>query len=244
MILRTAGPGPAYHPPVTHSRAKLSPQAMAAIAMSLVFHAIVAAYLYAHHFTTMVLPAPPAEPPVIVRTVILPRTLPPPPPSVHDKRQPSRQPERASIPIHPATSVLGIDPGPTIEAPAGPTGAGGLGLGQLTSTLSVPTPPTPPKPRVISNPDWISKPSGAQLADAYPGRALDLGMAGSVTLLCTVGVDGRVRDCKVAAETPKDLGFGPAALRLSRWFRIRPETENGEAIDGALVRVPLQFGVG
>ncbi len=121
---------------------------------------------------------------------------------------------------------------------------GGLGLGQLTSTLSVPTPPTPPKPRVISNPDWISKPSGAQLADAYPGRALDLGMAGSVTLLCTVGVDGRVRDCKVAAETPKDLGFGPAALRLSRWFRIRPETENGEAIDGALVRVPLQFGVG
>ena len=59
-----------------------------------------------------------------------------------------------------------------------------------------PLPPTPPagplKPKVIQNPAWLSKPSGAQLTDAYPSRALDLGLAGSATLDCTVMATGQV----------------------------------------------------
>ena len=58
-----------------------------------------------------------------------------------------------------------------------------------------------------------------------------------------MGVDGQVRDCKVAEETPGAFGFGAAALKLSQYFRIRPETEDGQAVDGAQVRVPLTFGV-
>jgi protein TonB len=218
---------------------------MTAIAMSLAFHACVGAYLFAHHFTLMTLPAPAAEPPFTVTTFTFP-PKPPPPPSTHEKPKPLRQQAREPIHIHDTALIRNLDPGPTIEVASGPPGAGGqgqgVGFGSLVSTP--PSPPVPPKPKVIQNPDWIAKPSGAQLADAYPGRPLDLGIAGSVTLLCTVGVNGQVRDCTVAEETPKGDGFGAAALKLSRWFRIRPKTENGEAVDGALVRVPIQFGVG
>ena len=244
MILRPAGSSPAFaYPPANHARSKLSPQAMTAIAMSLVFHAMVGAYLFAHHFTLMTLPTPQSEPPLVIRTVTFPPPAPQPKPTHEKQRTPHPQPQE---PIHilNAPHPLGPTPGPAIETPAGPTvSGGGQGLTEVVPTPVIP-PPTLPKPKTILNPDWISKPSGAQLADAYPDRALNLGIAGSATLLCTVGVDGQVRDCQVAAETPKNLGFGAAALRLSRWFKIRPKTEDGQAVDGALVRVPIQFGVG
>jgi protein TonB len=240
MILRTAGPGPAYHP---QPSARPSRGAAAAIVISLLLHAIVGLYLYAHRFALTAAPHPPDEAVITIETVRL-RPPPPPPPPTHDKRrQPPPQRAQQPIHIHQAPAILGLNPGPTIEVGSGTSGGGGGGLG-LSQVTPQPA-PAPPRPKVktILNPDWISKPSGAQLAGAYPDRALDLGIAGSATLLCTVGVNGQVRDCKVAEEAPKDQGFGAAALKLSPYFRIRPETEDGEAVDGALVRVPLTFGV-
>lgn len=245
MILRTAGPGPAFNPPLStnRQRSKLSPEAMTAIAMSLAFHACVGGYLYAHRFIVMQLPSPPSgDRPLTIETITFPPATPP--RGTHEKPQPPRQQAREPIRTHQAPPLTELDPGPTLVAPSGPGGQGtgeGLGLGTGPIQL-VPTPPAPPRPKAILNPDWIRKPSGSQLADAYPDRALELGRAGSVTLLCVVGVSGQVRDCNVAEETPRQFGFGAAALRLSRWFSIRPQTEDGQPVDGALVRVPIQFG--
>jgi protein TonB len=238
MILRTAGPGPAFHP---QPSAKPSRGAVAAIVVSLLLHAVVGLYLYAHRFALTSPPHPPDEPVITIKTVRFPP--PPPPPPTHEKRrQPPRQRAQEPIHIHQAPAILGLNPGPTIEVGSGPSGNGG---GQGLSQVIPQPPPAPPRPKVktILNPDWISKPSGVQLAGAYPDRALDLGRPGSATLLCTVAVNGQVRDCTVLEETPRDFGFGAAALKLSQYFRIRPETEDGEAVDGALVRVPITFGV-
>ena len=166
MILRPAGSSPAFspHPPARQTRSKLSPEAMTAIGMSLALHACVGAYLFAHHFNLLVLPTPPVvDRPVIIETVKFP---PPPPPSTHEKHQPPRQTAQEPIHLHVTNTLLGLDPGPAVELPSGPPGGGGQGLSQVISQ-----PPAPPqlKPKVILcvNPDWIAKPSGAQLADAY-----------------------------------------------------------------------------
>jgi protein TonB len=210
--------------------------------VSLAFHVAIGLYLFAHHFTLQSPPRQP-DPSVITIETIRPPPPQPPSPSPHAKKRSAHRQAHEPIHIHQAAAIIGLTPGPALEIPSGPPGAGGDGLSQtIAAPVILPAPPKP-RPKTIQNPDWIHKPSGEQLADAYPHRALIIGQAGSATLLCTVGIDGSVRECSVAAETPKDAGFGAAALKLSRWFRVRPQTENGQAVDGALVRVPIQFGV-
>ena len=75
----------------------------------------------------------------------------------------------------------------------------------------------------------------------YPRRALRMNMQGSATLDCRVAVDGWL-NCTVLSETPSDWGFGEAALRIAREYRMVPAMRNGEAIEARYVmRVPFNL---
>lgn len=93
---------------------------------------------------------------------------------------------------------------------------------------------------VFVKPDWARRPSGDDMARLYPEKATRLGLGGRVTLTCVVDVEGLLKDCTVAEETPPDLGFGEAALELSQDFLMKPATRNGVPVENP-VRIPLVF---
>lgn len=76
----------------------------------------------------------------------------------------------------------------------------------------------------------------------YPERALDRGKSGLVVLDCLVGIDGRLA-CSVASEEPQRWGFGSAALRAAKEFRMAPQLEDGRPTAGGRVSVPISFKV-
>jgi TonB family protein len=89
-------------------------------------------------------------------------------------------------------------------------------------------------------PEWIKRPSLMDLQSVWPVRALKEGYGGKVTLSCTVTVQGALRACRVVEETPKEGGFGGAALALSSQFMMKPALKGGAPIE-ATVQIPIAF---
>ena len=154
-----------------------------------------------------------------VKVEIEDKKPPPPPPPPPDRPPPPPPPEQRVPP-------------PDLSAPPTPT----------PIPVAVDPPPAPPTPSVITNPSWLERPNARDFARYYPERALERGQEGRVSLACIVGADGRIA-CTVTSEDPQGWGFGEAALRISRHFRMAPATRDGVPTSGGRVNVPIRFNV-
>ena len=236
MMIRTAG-GPIGNPIDFNERKTPLFTRNTWIALGVVgaAHLAVGAALYYQKFELAEPRTTDQPPPIILE--IWKRPVEPPPPVVNPEPKPQPPTTRVNpLPTTPTTpDTLPIASGPTVSE--GPITISHAVPDPEPAAPPAPQPPTPPA--VIRNPTWISQPTGAQMMGAYPDRAVQRNIEGSARLNCLVLPTGRVTDCNVTQETGNN-GFGAAAQRLSRYFRMNPRTVNGAA-EGSRVDIGIRF---
>jgi protein TonB len=94
---------------------------------------------------------------------------------------------------------------------------------------------------VFARPEWIVRPTRAQMRPYFPRFAVQTRKDGSAALACQVDAGNRARHCYVLGETPTGIGFGRAAMGMSHLFRIRPPHRDGVPQYDAWVRIRIEF---
>jgi TonB family protein len=97
------------------------------------------------------------------------------------------------------------------------------------------------RPSVVTNPDWLRRPTGEDIARVYPRGAQKQELNGRATLTCAVDADGMLQSCAVSDEDPVGEGFGAAVLALSSQFKLSPQTRDGQSVAGGTIKIPMRF---
>jgi protein TonB len=92
----------------------------------------------------------------------------------------------------------------------------------------------------VRDADWIVKPED-KMPKFNPWRARAKGVSGDVLLHCQVAPDSTARNCRIVHESPGGYGFGEAALKVSRYFRLSPPMVNGAPRYEIWVPIPIAW---
>jgi TonB family protein len=90
-------------------------------------------------------------------------------------------------------------------------------------------------------PTWLRRPTVAEMDAAYPPTAKARGIDGYTVLRCRVDENGRMTACAVVTETPPDLAFGAAALKLAPDFGLPTTTLDRRPTAGTSVTIPVRW---
>jgi TonB family protein len=153
-----------------------------------------------------------------------------------------------TLPDAPAAQAAVGDAAQTVDEAAGAetTAADASAETQLPETTpeveaAEPQEPVRAAAQVITQPDWMRRPSAEDLARYYPDRASRMSIEGTAIISCSVDGRGLLEDCSVVSENPPEAGFGDATLKASKLFRMRPLTKDGASVEGGTVRIPLRW---
>ncbi len=100
----------------------------------------------------------------------------------------------------------------------------------------------PTAERVARSIDWVRSFDAKDVLEDYPANAAAAGVfSGRSVLHCVIGAAGTLDDCNVVEQTPPELGFGEAGLKIAKVMRANLWSQEGEPTAGETINLPIRL---